>query len=85
MAESPAPSGDRNHTIEYIATLIALLAVTITCGAMGYRDAMNTALGAFIGYGMSSRPGAQTSGPVVGISTVGLAIAANVIGHLAGA
>jgi len=81
MAETQKPD-TRAHTIEYVVTLLSLLALTITLGGMGYRDAMNTAIGAFIGYGMSSRPGGGASGPVVAVSTVGLAFAGNLAGHV---
>jgi hypothetical protein len=66
----------RDGMIQYVATLAALITVTIMCAALHYPDAMNTALGGFLGFATSGRPASGVPRPLVAATTIGLALAA---------
>jgi hypothetical protein len=72
----------RNALIQYVVTIVSLVAVCITFAALGQHDALNTALGGLVGFATSARPGARTGGGAVAATTIGLALAGGLAGHL---
>lgn len=82
-ANALALAASRDAMIQYVATLAALITVTIMCAALHYPDAMNTALGGFLGFATAGRPGVGLPKPLVAAATLGLGILGGAA-HLAG-
>jgi len=85
MAETATPKSPWTpELIRYIATIVALLTLAIVLATTGQRDALNTVLGGLVGFATSGHPSARASDGAVIASTMGLAIGASVLSHVAG-